>query len=170
MALLSYVFDEFLGAQIRKIDEVKILTLRNFHRNDEYVWGFDVYFDDLEICVPYVGAADGTGQIQASGPITPSQRGRPVSGPGILLNKKTSQAIVMGLRSVAPPLKPFGIDPITGRHIDTATPIILRLTAGASHTWVRPVRRALRVHIDVENGVRVRRPKWLANAPACSNR
>jgi hypothetical protein len=71
--------------------------------------------------------ADGAGKIKIAPPFFTSPLGAPATYIAIDIPDATYKAIERGIRHVVPRLRPFGIDPVTGAHVDVRSPLTSRL-------------------------------------------
>jgi hypothetical protein len=145
---------KWLDENIRRYPQCSIVKLTDFtwSKPPHYGGAFTATFAPGDGGETFSFAADGAGEIQISGPAFVSPLGVPATYPAIDISESARKAVLIGVRYLVPRLKPFGIDPVTGVHIDATTPLPLRLLQPLKVVRAKILAPSLAITVDVLSG------------------
>lgn len=118
------MIEKWLALNVRKYAHPELVILDHFGwpKPDIYRGSFSAVLGGGGSRETFGFYADAAGDIQLQFPLFVSPLGVPASYIAIRLQPETEAAVRLGIRSVVPNLKPFGICPDTQQHITQATP------------------------------------------------
>ena len=121
---------EWLRENVRKYDLVDYITLDSFRwpKSDDYRGSFSASLDGAGGRETFHFYADAAGEIKLQWPMFVSPLGAPASYAAINLQPEMEASLLVGIQSVVPGLKPFGLCHDTKQLITTETPDVLRTT------------------------------------------
>lgn len=121
---------EWLRENVREYDLVDQITLDRFRwpQPEDYRGSFSAILDGAGGRETFHFYADAAGEIKLQWPMFVSPLGAPASYTAINLQPEMEAALLTGIQSVVPRLKPFGICPDTKQLLTTETPDALRTT------------------------------------------
>lgn len=148
------VVDRWLKENTRCYGPTQLVRLSNFEWPDPTRYGgaFKAVLSDEGTSERFDFLADGAGEIEIVPPLFHSPLGAPTTFIAIDTPEATYRAIERGIRHVVPRLKPFGIDPLTGAHLDVRSSLTSRLQRPLAEVRDRLLDEIYYVEVPVGGG------------------
>lgn len=144
----------WLEENVRVYEPTSTVELAKFawSPRDSYGGTFAVRFDDGAASERYDFYADGAGHIQIRPPLYTSPLGAPATYGAVEISGSASAALLKGIRSLVPRLKPYGLERATGQHIDARTPLSDRFLTPLEDVKATVLARGLAAIVDLRSG------------------